>query len=153
MERQRREEELKTHSTKKGQDTWQALLNRVGDLFLQCKVDEFLKNKCIEWILFLPPPPLTTMQLVSVVIQSLSIPYSSYVSYFLVLGNQSSNGWFRSQFVHCFEDSLDNTLFVLYIYDDGIRLLIAYLCYTYMMMVLQIFVMFQFKILCRVLGE
>jgi hypothetical protein len=25
-----------------------------------------------------------------------------------------------SLFVHCFEDSLDNTLFVLYIYDDDI---------------------------------
>lgn len=37
MERQRREEELKTRPTKKGQDAEQGMLNRVGDLFSNVK--------------------------------------------------------------------------------------------------------------------
>lgn len=58
MERQRREEELKTRTTKKGQDAEQAMLNRVGDLFLQCKVDEFGRTSAL--LDFVAPVPWGT---------------------------------------------------------------------------------------------
>lgn len=57
MERQRREEELKTRSSKKGQEAEQGILNRVGDPFslMLFGYELYLPKKIgyIEWILLL----------------------------------------------------------------------------------------------------